>query len=272
MSKLCKNTFFLNNDLYISKKIQNIPFYFFYFQPTLFVEDFDCSMSPIQYSNQEIAYKLVEKEDFDYPLIQYKTYPSFTGISLYHVFSSCQLLHKNNTSFILFDDSIIFFEKEEQRENRLPVLQNFGYSLYFPHVSFDLLISYFPIDFLENKYICLDVFLICYLVQYDINIFDLVELDKVTSLFLKQRNYYDKNYVIFYLQYFLNFSQVQIIKYLFQFKYTWTFVSLCDYFLLNYKDLCNSLQLTELFKKYMNSLPKERNKEFINNIYECIFV
>ena len=276
MNKLYKNTFFLNNDLLISKKIQNISFYFFYFSPTIFVQNFDFSMCPIEYFDhyidKETCYKLVHKDECDDLFIDNKNTCPFSAISLYHIFSGCQLLHKNNISFILSDDSIIFLKRDVLRENNLPVLQNFCYSFYFPHISFDLLVSYFPIDFLQNKYICLDVFLICYLVQYEIDTFNLSHLDEVVTLFLKDRQYYDKNYVIFNLQYFLNFSQVKIIKYLFQFKYTWSFVSLCDYFLVNCKDLCNKFHLTELFKNYINSLPKERNKELINNIYECIFI
>jgi len=73
------------------------------------------------------------------------------------------------------------------------------------------------------------------------------------------------------LSYLLNYETEQIIKYLLQFKYTWTYYSLSQYFIVHYSEQLRQEGLYDILSEYINSTFKERNVDLIDNIHEKIF-
>ena len=74
------------------------------------------------------------------------------------------------------------------------------------------------------------------------------------------------------MAYFYDYNSVQIIKYLLQFKNTWTYYSICSFFLFHYSDLLKHFSLHQLFHTYIHSSFKERNTHLIQDIHDILFI
>ena len=73
------------------------------------------------------------------------------------------------------------------------------------------------------------------------------------------------------LSYFHNYNSKQVIQYLFQFKYTWTYYSLCYFFIVHYSDLLKHFSLYETFNSYIHSSFKDRNNDLVHYIHRVLF-
>jgi hypothetical protein len=295
MNILLDNTFSTNNYITISDKIKQIPMYFLYFNTIDHFKNLDKNYAilPITNSNQiikKIAYKIIHfSHPYSCDISPFFTTNKFLK-SIYHLFYSAYILHKYHISFTLTNDT-------DDNNNTpfatlpsysIPILNNFSMSFYFPTIQFSNIKLFFPLHLLNNPYIPIDIFLITYLIHHDIQVFTDDHLKKVTQLYIEQRQYIiDRqkeendesiyNYNDIYktaclsIQSFLNFNVKQIVDYIFDFKYTWTYYSFCYFFIIHYPNELHKNGLYEILFKYITNPIEERNSNIITNIHDILF-
>ena len=83
---------------------------------------------------------------------------------------------------------------------------------------------------------------------------------------------YTYRVIIIVKTYLLNYSSVQIVKYLLQFKYTWSYYQLSRYFILHYNDELIESKLYNICQKYTTSTMKERDCDLVKHIHDIIFI
>jgi len=267
MSLLLPETFQINNSICISKKIKNIPFFYLYFNPIITYHNLDNEFNIISSDTNldkiKIKYKLVNLYFNDISMFDFSM--TFSK-SLYHCFVGSRILNQNHICVIIDKDSFI------QSNNFTPILNNFSLSLDFKKINYNNLKSFFFIDYLYNQYIPIDIFIICYLVHNNISIFDIDVLNIILDKYVINKEKIEINYILPTLQLFLGYPTPQIIKYLFQFKYTWSYYSLISFFYTHYSQFLTKYHLHDLFLEYITSKPFERNQNIINKIHEIIFI
>tara|TARA_B110000858_G_scaffold197700_1_gene260352 strand:+ start:317 stop:1108 length:792 start_codon:yes stop_codon:yes gene_type:complete len=262
MTTFIENDFTTNNYITISKKIINIPFFSSYYFPIINSKNLDETYNH-DIDQREIQYKLIYFITNDY--LEFDFNNNFNK-SLYHTFVATSILHQHNISYTLNCDSFVTHNES------LPLLCNFSNSFYFPNIYYNDLQEYFSLSLLDNPYIPIDIFIITYIVHNNITTLSDNDIQNISELYSEGREKINKNTIFINLSYFLNYSTNQIIKYLFQFKYTWTYHSLAYYFIIHYPILLSSQSLYELFNKYINSTFKERNVTLIDDIHNKLFV
>ena len=181
MTDFVENSFSLNNNISISDKIKKtIPYFFIYFNPIdcvknlnknyKIVPDTKCELiqtdTKCELIQTEIKYKLITHINNKGDIFNF-TSNNFLK-SLYHLFFSLNTLHNNNISFTIVDNPFVYYE------NNLPTLMDFSFSFNFSYINLNLhnIKLFFPISLLKNKYIAFDVFIITYLINTQIDIFD----------------------------------------------------------------------------------------------------
>jgi hypothetical protein len=130
---------------------------------------------------------------------------------------------------------------------------------------------FFSPSLLNNKYIPFDVFIITYLIHNSINTFDIDCAQSIIESYASCREKIKKERLLTIIKYFNNYDVNQIIKYLFQFKSSWSYYSFCYYFICNHSDLLSYNTLLVPFYIYINSDFKERNIHLINDIHNQLF-
>jgi len=194
---------------------------------------------------------------------------------IYHVFYSCSILHANKISFTLNENPFVSSNGNGNENGNgngsLPLLYDFSHSFYFPIIQSSTFKMYFPKSLLYNRYIPFDLFLFVYLIHNQIEY--CCDKDKVTiiELFSTCRENIDINTLEEYMNYFHNYHSDQIIQYLLQFKYTWSYYSLCCFFIEHYSDLLIHFSLHDLFYSYIRSSCKDRNNDIVSNIHSSLF-
>jgi hypothetical protein len=202
--------------------------------------------------------------------------PKF-GKCLYHLFYSANILHNNQMSF-----TVVHFNEDDkdticnspfvmQLNNSLPLINNFSNSFFFPIINLRNAKLYFSRSLLTNPYVCIDVFLITYLLHLNIDIFTHQHMMEVFNLYIKERPLNDNEVILKSLEYFIDYKKNDIVNYLLQFKYTWTYYSFCYFFILYYQDQLQLSGLNNIFKKYIQSSCIERNKNILKDIHNIIF-
>ena len=288
MTLFLENSFPLNNYISISKKIKQIPMYFLYFLPidTFTNLDKEYKVLPMTNSNlvqREIMYKLVyfdknkNENNNKYENENNNKYagvdsnnicsslPSNFAKSIYHIFYSCSILHKHDISFTLSSQPFVSYN------GNLVQLTDFSYSFYFPVIQTHNLKLYFSLTLLQNPYISFDVFIITYLIHHPIECLCKEDTDHISELFTKSREKIDINTCNHHLAYFHKYNSIQVIQYLFQFKYFWTYYSLCYFFIIHYPDLLKHFSLYTLFHTYIHSSFKERRNDLLSDIHMAVF-
>ena len=265
MTLLINNTFQINNAITISNKIKNIELFFMYFNIISNFKNLDENNNLIIHdkSNNSIKYKIIEymiDKNISF------NFNNYFQKSLYHSFKSCNLLHDNCISFIVTNNYSFIID-----DNNLPLLNDFTFSFNFKKISYQNLKSYFPITLLENVYIPLDVYLITYLVHNNIEEIDQSTTCLIMDTFTKIRKYISIEHILPILVYFNSYKSTQIIKYLLQFKYSWSYYCLCYFFLDNYSNLLEEYGLSNEFRLYIQAKPIERNKNIIKTINNILF-
>lgn len=276
MTILIENDFRLDNHITISNQIKTIPIYSSYFFPIISYKNLDENHKIIKdcvvlndnenIHTRDIPYKLIYFPNYDFTL--YNFHNSF-GISLYHTFLSVSILHDHNISYTVNHDS--FIRSDKLGINNV-LLHNFSNSFYFNMIHFDNLRDYFSLSLLDNPYIPIDVFIITYIIHTNTSTMSNNEIDSISELFYDGREKINKNSIFIDLSYLLNFSSQQVIKYLFQFKHTWSYHSLAYYFILHYPTLLTSHNLYDTFYQYINSTITERNPNIIADIHDSLFI
>lgn len=267
MSLLINESFSINNSISISNKIKNIPFFFLYFNPIKSFKnlDQDRNILPFSSSNSvlsKIKFKLIQTY---YSNIKPFIFTDNFCKSLYHCFISSFLLEKIYICYIVSPTPFI-------TSNNLPLLNDFSFSLDFKKINYSTLKSYFPIHFLSNPFISIDIYLICYLIHNNLSTLDTQHFNIILNDYTVNREKIQIYSILPILQYFLNYDTTKIIKYLLQFKHTWSYFSLCYYFIQYYSDLLKEYLLYETFIQYIQCPPKERNKNIINTINNILFL
>ncbi len=270
MSDFVENSFPINNDISISNRINNnIPYFFMYFNSihsfTNFNKDYkrlpDTSRNIIQ---REIKYKLISYIHQDYKVF-YFTSNNFLK-SLHHLFFSLRLLHSNNIYFTI--NNIPFIHV---KDNNLPVLMDFSYSFNSSSFNVNNMKLFFSPSLLENKYIAIDVYIITYLINNSITIFDATCCETIIEQYTSCRENINKERLFSFIHIFNNYDANKIIKYLCQFKSSWSYYSFCYYFICNYSNLLSDNALLVSFYIYINSSFKERDNNIINLIHNQLF-
>jgi len=269
MTLFIKNTLSTNNHIAISNKIKSIPLFLSYFFPIIDFKNLDENYNVLEDSvsnsiQREIKYKLIQFPNNDFTDFNFNNHFSK---SLYQVFLGCLTLHEYNISYTVNDDSFVMINDDHS-----PLLHNFSNSFYFPVIRYSNLRSYFSLSLLQNPYIPIDIFVITYIIHNNITIFDNRCLLSISELFFDDREKINKNTIIMNLSYFLNYPIEQIIKYLLQFKFTWTYYSLSQYFIVHYSEQLRQEGLYDILSEYVNFTFKERDVNLIDNIHEKIFV
>lgn len=274
MTLFLENSFPLNNYISISKKIKQIPMYFLYFLPidTFTNLDKEYKVLPMTNSNlvqREIKYKLIyfdKNKDTDlYSNNICFSLPSTFPKSIYHIFYSCSILHKHDISFTLSSHPFV------SHSGNLVQLSDFSYSFYFPLIQRHNLKLYFSPVLLQNPYISFDVFVITYLIHHPIECLRKEDTDHILELFTNSREKIEINTFDHHIAYFHNYNSEQVIQYLFQFKYSWTYYSLCYFFVIHYPDLLEHFSLYNLFYTYIHSSFKERRDDLLGDIHAIVF-
>jgi len=277
MALFIENTLSTNNHIAISNKIRNIPLFLSHFLPIIDFKNLDENYNVLEDSvsnsiQREIKYKLIQFPNNDFTDFNFNNgfnngFNNHFSKSLYQVFLGCLTLHEYNISYTVNDDSFVTINDDHS-----PLLHNFSNSFYFPVIRYGNLRSYFSLSLLQNPYIPIDIFVITYIIHNNITIFDNRCLLSISELFFDGREKINKNTIIMNLSYFLNYPTEQIIKYLLQFKFTWTYYSLSQYFIVHYSEQLRQEGLYNILSEYVNFTFKERDVDLINNIHEKIFV
>ena len=269
MTDFLENSFSLNNNIFISNKIKDIPLFFIYFLPINNYKNLDehYKILPNSSSNliqREIKYKIVYYSSSNSNLFSFSL-DNFSP-SIYHIFYSSFILNKNNISFVVNSQSFVSID------DKLPCLTDFSSSFFFPTLQFNNLKLYFPFSLCKNSYIPFDVFLITYFLHNPIDNFCQTNVDTILDFFHEGREKIEINKYKSIIAYFYDYNSVQIIKYLLQFKNTWTYYSICSFFLFHYSDLLKHFSLHHLFHTYIHSSFKERNTHLIQDIHDKLFI
>lgn len=272
MTMFLENSFSLNNYISISNRIKNIPLYFLYFVPIDTFKNLDehYKVLPVSNSNliqREIKHKIIYFDN-NIDINQTNLCVDFStnfAKSIYHIFYSCSILHANKISFTLTSKPFVSYR------GNLPQLFDYSYSFYFPIIQSHNLTLYFSRSLLQNPYISLDVFIITHLLYHPIENLCERDTDHIIELFLRRREKIDIKSIKTNISYFHDYNSVQIIQYLLQFKYTWSYYSLCYFFLVHYPDLLIHFSLHDLFDSYIHSSFKDRRTDFIQEIHRVLF-
>jgi hypothetical protein len=272
MTLFLENSFSLNNYISISERIKNIPMYFLYFVTIDSFKNLDEHYKVLPISNsslvqREIRHKIIYidknvnigKNGF------YTEFATNFAKYIYQIFHACSILRENKISFTLSSHPFI------SSDSNLPQLYDFSYSFYFPNIQFHNLKLYFSPSLIQNPYISLDVFLITHLLYHPIDKWCSEDTEQLSRLFLERREKIDINSIKKHLSYFHNYNSKQVIQYLFQFKYTWTYYSLCYFFIIHYSDLLKHFSLYETFNSYIHSSFKDRNADLVHYIHRVLF-
>ena len=276
MTNLLENSFSLNNNIFISNKIKDIPMFFISFFPIDSYKNLDehYKILPNSSSNliqREIKYKIVYYSSSNSNLFSF--FPRNFSQSIYHIFYSSSILNKNNISFIVNSHSFVSItDNDNNNDDNLPCLTDFSSSFFFPTLQFHNLKLYFPLSLFKNIYIPFDVFLITYFLHHPIDNFCQSNVDSILNIFSEGREKIEINKYKEFIVYFYDYNSVQIIKYLLQFKNTWTYYSICSFFLFHYPDLLKHFSLHHLFHTYIHSSFKERNTHLIQDIHDILFI
>ena len=263
--------------------------FFIYFLPIDSYKNLDehYKILPNSSSNliqREIKYKIVYYSSSNSNLFSFSL-KNFSP-SIYHIFYSSSILNKNNISFIVNSQSFVSItdndnDNDDNLPCLLPCLTDFSSSFFFPTLQFNNLKLYFPLSLCKNSYIPFDVFLITYFLHNPIDNFCQTNIDTILDLFCEGREKIEKiekigkieiNKYKNMMAYFYDYNSVQIIKYLLQFKSTWTYYSICSFFLFHYSDLLKHFSLHHLFHTYIHSSFKERNTHLIQDIHDILFI
>lgn len=269
MTLFLENSFFLNNNISISNKIKHIPLYFLYFSPIIEFHSLDENYKKIGNTTnnniqKNIRYKIIRLRYTNETLFTFTNDNFFRAI--YHIFLSCYKLHNNNISFTITEDSFILGEND-----MLPILCDFSQSFNFQIIKKDTLKMYFNKQIMENKYISIDVFLICYLLTNNIDIMTPSICSDISELFCNNREKIEINKIKENINYFINYDTNTVITYIMQWKNTWSYYSLCYYFLCNYSNFLCNFSLQPIFETYIHSSFKERKTELLQTIHEILF-
>ena len=278
MTLFLENSFSLNNYISISDRIKNIPMYFLYFVTIDSFKNLDEHYKVLPISNsslvqREIRHKIIyiDKNVSVDKRVDiggngfYTEFATNFAKYIYHIFHACSILHENKMSFTLSSQPFI------SSDSNLPQLYDFSYSFYFPNIQFHNLKLYFSPSLLRNPYISLDVFLITHLLYHPIDKWCSEDTERIAGLFLDSREKIDINSIKKHLSYFHNYNSKQVIQYLFQFKYTWTYYSLCYFFIVHYSDLLKHFSLYETFNSYIHASFKDRNNDLVRYIHRVLF-
>jgi hypothetical protein len=268
MTDFVENSFSLNNQISISNKIKNIPYFFIYFNSIDSYKNLNKNYKilPESTSNviqREIKYKIITHINNNCKPF-YFTQDNFLK-SLYHLCFSLNILRSNNISFTIHNNSFVY------SQNNLPVLMDFSYSFNLSSINFNNIKMFFSPSLLNNKYIPLDVFIITYLIHHSIKTFNNDCAQAIIDQYASCREKIKKERLLTITEYFNNYDVNQIIKYLFQFKSSWCYYSFCYYFICNHSDLLSDNGLLVPFYIYINSDFKERNNDLINDIHNQLF-
>lgn len=271
MTDIINNSFSVNNHISISNIVNKIPYFFMHFNPIKNYKSLNNKFKIIPQSksniiNSEIKYKLITYNNEEYDTF-IMTSNNFLK-SVYHLFFSLHILNNSNISFIINNHSIISYNNT----NNMPLLMDFTYSINLSLINFNYLIMCFPISLLKKKYISLDVFIITFLTHNKIEIVSISDVEIIIDQFLLSRENKNKTRITDIVKYFVNYSSVQIIKYLFQFRLTWSYYSLCYYFINNHYEFLSNNELLVPFYIFINSDFKDRNNnELLNIIHDKLF-
>lgn len=265
MSIIVKNNFQTNNYISISKHIRKIPFFSSHFLPVKNYINLDVKYSETTSGNNiDIHHKILCFDDNNHSICVLGN--NFVT-SVYHLFLSCSILHKNNISY-----TVTSHESFVSLENSSPLLYDYTTSFYFPNIKYNNLRSYFSLALLDNPYIPIDIFVITYLIHNNIPLMNNIVLDTIVKLYTSSRENIDRNTILIDLTYLLKYSTIQIVKYLLQFKYTWSYYQLSKYFTLHYDDELIENKLYDICQKYTISLMKDRDSELVKHIHDIIFI
>jgi len=288
MNVLLDNTFSTNHHISISEKIKKISMFFLYFNTIKNVKCLDEDYRKIvdeQLTN--IKYKILHFYDEcrgGRVVNSVFQSPKF-GKSIYHLFYSANILHDNQMSFTMVhfsdddddddddhdDSNIVCSPFVIQENNSFPLLNNFSNSFFFPIINLRNAKLYFSRSLLTNPYICIDVFLITYLLHLNIDVFTRDHMIEVYELYIKDRCLTDKELIITSLEYFIDYNRNEVVKYLLQFKYTWTYYSFFYFFILYYPEQLRVNGLYEMFLKYIHTSLVERNTNIVKDIHDLLF-
>lgn len=275
MSLLIENNFTLDNHIIISNQIKNIPIYSSYFFPIVSYKNLDENHKIIKESNglnnigknntTSIPYKLIY---FPNSYFTQYNFHNYFEKSLYHTFLAVSILYDNNISYTVNHDSFI---RSDNSDINNVLLHNFSNSFYFNTINYGNLRDYFSLSLLDNPYIPIEVFVITYIIHTNTTTLNNNVIDSISELFYDGREKISKNYIYTDLSYLLTFSSHQVIKYLFQFKHTWSYYSIVYYFMIHHSDLLKFHDLYDIFYQYINSTIKERNPNIIVDIHNSLF-
>lgn len=290
MTLFLENSFSLNNYISVSNRIKKIPFYYLHFLPIHSFKNLDeqYKLLPISKSNivqREIKHKIVyfQKEEVDYSSIyeRNKHNPSMLFNKsdfvkcIYHVFYSCSILHANKISFTLNECPFVSSDIGGVGGGvggGLPLLYDFSQSFYFPIIQSSTFKLYFPESLLQNQYISFDQFLLVYSVHHPTTCWTTDDTDYIIELFsIGRENIEINTHIRENMDYFHQYHSDQIIQYLLQFKYTWSYYSLCYFFIVNYSDLLHHFSLYDLFYSYIHSSSKDRSGNIVSIIHSSLF-
>tara|TARA_B110000967_G_C18799769_1_gene517799 strand:+ start:377 stop:1234 length:858 start_codon:yes stop_codon:yes gene_type:complete len=283
MNVLLDNTFSTNHYISVSEKIKKLSMFFLYFNTVEDVKFLDTNYRKIMdkelTAEQQtiIKYKILHFHDectTEHINCVFQS-PKF-GKCLYHLFYSANILHNNQMSYTMVHfnddkDSICNSPFVMQLNNSFPLINNFSNSFFFPIVNLRNAKLYFSRSLLTNPYICIDVFLITYLLHLNIDIFTRQHITDVFDLYIKERPFNDNKMVLKSLEYFIDYKKNDIVNYLLQFKYTWTYFSFCYFFILYYQEQLHVNGLYEICLKYTQSSSVDRNKNILKDIHSIIF-
>ena len=261
MKYLKENSFQINNLISISNKVKKIPFFNEYFSPIIKIKNYDENYNEINSKNEiNIKYKLLE---FDENIEELNIERDFI-IYFYHILNSINILNKNKICFITEELSI-------KIKNDMPIIYNLSNSFYFPNI--DLKNIYLFLNELINiKYIPIELYVIIYMEKFKKEKLENNLINEIINTYTCNREKIEKKYCKEILDYLMGSERKIIIKYLWQFKETWSQFSILYYMYQNHEELLVKYKLNEIINEYINNIPFKRNKNILNILHNQMFV
>ena len=112
---------------------------------------------------------------------------------MYHCFASVYILNQHDICYLFISNKQCFDNLLFNSHNSLPMLYDFSQSLYLPILNKNMNKLYFSDKHYNNPYICIDLFVISYVLNNEFTVLDDIIIRSILDMFFKHREIFNNN-------------------------------------------------------------------------------